>query len=39
MKKFEAPELEVNMISVEDVITVSGDEEPGTGTGDLPILP
>ena len=40
MKKFEAPELEVNMISVEDVITVSGEiEEPGTGTGDLPILP
>ena len=37
MKKFEIPELEVSMISVEDVITTSS--EPNTGSGDLPILP
>lgn len=36
MKKFEAPELEVIQIAVEDVITTSIDEEGGR-TDELPI--
>lgn len=35
MKKFMEPEIEIMKFSVEDVITTSGEEQPGTGDDDL----
>lgn len=38
MKKFEAPEIEIEKFQVEDVVTASGDQlDPGAGG--LPIAP
>ena len=37
MKKFETPEIEVTEFAVEDVITASGELDPGAGG--LPIAP
>jgi len=35
MNKFMEPEIEIKKFNVEDVITTSGDAEPGNGDDDL----